>query len=154
MELSDRNYVILWTNRVRCALSTNILYLLNEESWSLKYDSNFFLTTNIYSYNMIKKTFTINEKNKDLGLLKKVRKQEKLRGDFWFWKLFWESWELFSARHEHSISVPDSTSLNHCITDKTLQRLFIHVSSLIKALVSILLVLKIHYQKENPFIMY
>ena len=25
-----------------------------------------------------------------------------------FWKLFWESWELFSARHEHSISVPDS----------------------------------------------
>ena len=27
---------------------------------------------------MIKKTFTINEKNKDLGLLKKVRKQEKL----------------------------------------------------------------------------
>ena len=70
---------------------------------------------------MIKKTFTINEKNKDLGLLKKVRKQEKLRGDFWFWKLFWESWELFSTRHEHSISVPDSTSLNHCITDKTLQ---------------------------------
>ena len=101
---------------------------------------------------MIKKTFTINEKNEDLGLLKKVRKQEKLRGDFWFWKLFWESWELFSARHEHSISVPDSTSLNHCITDKTLQRLFIHVSSLIKALVSILLVPKIHYQKENPFI--
>ena len=91
---------------------------------------------------MIKKTFTINEKNKDLGFLKKVRKQEKLRGDFWFWKLFWESWELFSARHEHSISVPDSTSLNHCITDKTLQRLFIHVSSLIKALVSILLVPK------------
>ena len=33
-----------------------------------------------------KKTFTINEKNKDLGLLKKVRKQERLRGDFWFWK--------------------------------------------------------------------
>ena len=59
-----------------------------------------------------KKTFTINE---DLGLLKKVRKQERLRGDFWFWKLFWESWELFSARHEHSISVPDSTSLNHCL---------------------------------------
>ena len=27
------------------------------------------------------------------------------------------SWELFSARHEHSISVPDSTSLNHCSTD-------------------------------------
>ena len=58
------------------------------------------------------------KKNKDLGLLKKVWKQEKLRGDFWFWKLFWESWELFSARQEHSISVPDSTSLNHCITDK------------------------------------
>ena len=74
---------------------------------------------------MIKKTFTINEKNKDLGLLKKVRKQERLRGDFWFWKLFWESWELLGARHEHSISVPDSTSLNHCITDKTLQHIFI-----------------------------
>ena len=44
-------------------------------------------------------TFTISEKNKDLGLLK----QERLRGDFWFWKLFWESWELFSARHEHSM---------------------------------------------------
>ena len=65
------------------------------------------------------------KKKKDLGLLKKVRKQERLRSDFWFWKLFWESWELFSARHEHSISVPDSTSLNHCITDKTLQHLFI-----------------------------
>ena len=105
---------------------------------------------------MIKKTFTINEKNKDLGLLKKVRKQERLRDDFWFCKLFWKSWELFSARHEHSISVPDSTSLNHCITDKTLQRLFIHVSSLqgVTALVSILLVPKIHYQKENPFIIY
>ena len=64
---------------------------------------------------MIKNTFTINEKSKDLGLLKKVRKQERLRDDFWFWKLFWESWELFSARHEHSISVPDSTSLNHCL---------------------------------------
>ena len=64
---------------------------------------------------VIKKTFTINEKNKDLGLLKKVWKQEKLRGDFWFWKLFWKSWELFSARQEHSISVPDSTSLNHCL---------------------------------------
>ena len=63
---------------------------------------------------MIKKT--INEKiKKDLGLLKKVWKQERLRGDFWFWKLFWESWELFSARHEHSISVPDSTSLNHSL---------------------------------------
>ena len=48
-------------------------------------------------------------------MLKKVRKQEKLRGDFWFWKLFWESWELFSAKHEYSISVPDSTSLNHCL---------------------------------------
>ena len=60
-----------------------------------------------------KKTFTINEKSKDLGLLKKLRKQERLRGDLWFWKLFWESWELFGARHEHSISVPDSTSLNH-----------------------------------------
>ena len=47
---------------------------------------------------MIKKTFTINEKNKDLGLLKKVQKQERLRGDFWFWKLFWESWELYSAQ--------------------------------------------------------
>ena len=33
-------------------------------------------------------------------------------------------WELFSARHEHFISVPDSTSLNHCSTDKTLQHLF------------------------------
>ena len=62
-----------------------------------------------------KKTFTINLKKKDLELLKKVRKQEWLRGDFWFWKLFWESWELFSAKHEHSISVPDSTSLNHCL---------------------------------------
>ena len=60
---------------------------------------------------MIKKSFTINEKSKDLGLLKKVRKRERLRGDFRFWKLFWESCELFSARHEHSISVPDSTSL-------------------------------------------
>ena len=62
-----------------------------------------------------KKTFTINEKSKDLGLLKKLRKQERLRGDLLFWKLFWESWELFGARHEHSISVPDSTSLNHCL---------------------------------------
>ena len=61
-----------------------------------------------------KKTFTRNDQSKDLGLLKKVRKQERLRGDFRFWKLFWESSELFSARHEHSISVPDSTSLNHC----------------------------------------
>ena len=34
MELSDRNYVILWKNRVWCALNTNILYLLNEESVS------------------------------------------------------------------------------------------------------------------------
>ena len=34
MELSDCNYVILWTNRVKCALNTNILYLLNEESVS------------------------------------------------------------------------------------------------------------------------
>ena len=62
---------------------------------------------------------------------------------------------LFSVRHEHSISVPDSTSLNHCSTDKTLQHLFILVSSLIKgvtSLVSILLEPKIHYQKENPFI--
>ena len=50
-----------------------------------------------------KNFFTINEKSKDLGLLKKVRKQERLRGDFRFWKLFWESWELFSARHEHWI---------------------------------------------------
>ena len=33
---------------------------------------------------MIKKTFNINEKNKDLGLLKKVQKQERLRGDFWY----------------------------------------------------------------------
>ena len=29
---------------------------------------------------MIKKTFTINEKSKDLGLLKKVRKQERFKG--------------------------------------------------------------------------
>ena len=29
--------------------------------------------------------------NEDLGS-QKVQKQE--RGDFWFWKLFWESWEL------------------------------------------------------------
>ena len=58
---------------------------------------------------------TINGKSKDLGLLKKVRKQEMLRFNFWYWKLFWESLELFSARHEHSISVPDSTSLNHCL---------------------------------------
>ena len=77
------------------------------------------------------KNNTINKKSKDLGLLKKVRKQERLRGDFYFWKLFWESWELFSARHEHSISVPDSTSLNHCITGETLQHLFILVSSLV-----------------------
>ena len=86
------------------------------------------------------------KKSKDLGLLKKVQKQERLRGDFRFWKLFWESWELFS-RHEHSISVPDSTSLNHCITDKTLQHLFILVSSLVKEWLP-----KIHYQKENSFI--
>ena len=101
------------------------------------------------------------KKKKDLGLLKKVRKQEKLRGDFWFWKLFWESWELFSARHEHSISVPDSTSLNHYSTDKMLQHLFIQG---VTSLVSILLdpkihyqkenTSKIHYQKENPFIIY
>ena len=39
---------------------------------------------------------------------------------------------LFSERHEHSISVPDSTSLNRCSTDKTLQHIFILVSSLIK----------------------
>ena len=31
-----------------------------------------------------KTTFNINEKNKDLGLLKKVQKQERLRGDFWY----------------------------------------------------------------------
>ena len=30
-----------------------------------------------YHYIYDKKTFTINEKNKDLGLLKKVRKQER-----------------------------------------------------------------------------
>ena len=42
---------------------------------------------------MIKKNvLAIHKKSKDLGLLKKVRKQE--RGDFWFLKLFWESWEL------------------------------------------------------------
>ena len=32
--LSDHNCVIHWTNRVRCTLNTNILYLLNEESVS------------------------------------------------------------------------------------------------------------------------
>ena len=44
---------------------------------------------------MIKKKFTSYKlkKSKDLGLLKKVRKQE--RGDFWFLKLFWEGWELW-----------------------------------------------------------
>ena len=47
-----------------------------------------------------KKTFTINEKKKNLGLLKKVRKQERLS---------------LETRHEHSISVPDSTSLSHCL---------------------------------------
>ena len=53
------------------------------------------------------------KKNKDLGLLKKSTETRKVKG--WLLvKLFWESWELFSARHEHSISVPDSTSLNHC----------------------------------------
>ena len=71
MELCD---VILWTDRVRCALNIEILDLLNEESVSgarscrasllirrevqlstfekvsrsLKYDSNFFSTTDIY----------------------------------------------------------------------------------------------------------
>ena len=40
----------------------------------------------MYIY-MIKKTFNINEKNKDLGLLKKVQKQEMLRGDFWYGKI-------------------------------------------------------------------
>ena len=32
--------------------------------------------------------FTINE----FRVAQKVQKQERLRGDFWFWKLFWESW--------------------------------------------------------------
>ena len=36
-----------------------------------------------------KKSYYIKE---DFGLLTKVQKQE--RGDFRFWKLFWESWEL------------------------------------------------------------
>ena len=70
----------------------------------------------LYCYND-KKTFTINEKKKDLGLLKKVQKLER---------------SSLETRHEHSISVPHSTSLNHCITDKTLQHLFILISSLIK----------------------
>ena len=39
-----------------------------------------------------KHLLAINTKSEDLGLLKKVRKQE--RGDFWFLKLFWEGWEL------------------------------------------------------------
>ena len=34
MELRDYNYVILWTNRARCALNKKILNLLNEESVS------------------------------------------------------------------------------------------------------------------------
>ena len=34
MELSDCNYVILRTNRARCALNKKILNLLNEESVS------------------------------------------------------------------------------------------------------------------------
>ena len=42
-----------------------------------------------------KKTFTINEKMKDLGLLKKVRKQERLS---------------LETRHEHSISVQGMNS--------------------------------------------
>ena len=42
----------------------------------------------------IKKTFTINEKNKDLGLLKIVRKQERLS---------------LETRHEYSISVQGMT---------------------------------------------
>ena len=45
---------------------------------------------------MIKKDL-LEMKNKDLGLLKKVRKQERLS---------------LETRHEPSISVPDSTSLN------------------------------------------
>ena len=49
---------------------------------------------------MIKETFTINEKNKDLGLLKKVRKQERLS---------------LETRHEHSISVQDMNILFQCL---------------------------------------
>ena len=41
-----------------------------------------------------------NKIGKDLGLLKKVRKQERLS---------------LETRHEHSISVPNSTSLNQCL---------------------------------------
>ena len=49
---------------------------------------------------MIKKIYTRNEKNKDLGLLKRVQKQERLS---------------LETRQEHSISGPDSTSLNNCL---------------------------------------
>ena len=54
----------------------------------------------------------------NLGLLKKVRKQERLS---------------YETRYEHSISVPDSISLNHCVTDNTLQHnIIILLSSLMK----------------------
>ena len=64
------------------------------------------------------KNHLLEMKNKDLVLLKKVQKQERLS---------------LETMHKHSISVPDSTSLNHCVTNNTLQHnLFILLSSLIK----------------------
>ena len=49
---------------------------------------------------MIKKNITINEKKKDLGLLKKVRKQERLS---------------LETRHEHSISVQGMNIRFQCL---------------------------------------
>ena len=81
----------------------------------------------------------------NLGLLKKSTETRKVIAQL-----------SLETRHEHSISVPDSTSLNHCVTDKTLQHnFFILLSNLIRSdLSSILLEPKIHYQKGNTFIIY
>ena len=66
-------------------------------------DYNFFVHKVIYIHvniYMIKKTFTINEKKKDFGLLKKVRKQERLS---------------LETRHEHSISVQSMNIRFQCL---------------------------------------
>ena len=57
------------------------------------------------------KNHLLEMKTKDLGSLKKVWKQERLS---------------LETRHEHLISVPNSTSLNHRVTDRTLQHKFVY----------------------------
>ena len=85
-----------------------------------------------------KKSFTRNENNKDLGLLKQVWKQERLS---------------LETRHEHSISVPDSTSLNHYVTNKTLQHnTFIKFERGDPLMFPYCLEPKIHYPRENTLL--